>query len=74
MSSFSRPMVMTERQRQFREQYRANISPFYSGLLHVGVMYSVGISLLMYVFRQLDSATWAWLMVLPVAVAGNFLE
>ena len=74
MSSFSRPMVMTERQRQFREQYRANISPFYSGLLHVGVMYAVGISLLIYVFRQLDSATWAWLMVLPVAVAGNFLE
>ncbi len=74
MTSFSRPMVMTERQRRFRETYRANISPFYNGLLHVGVMYAVGISLLTYCFGQLDLATWAWLMVLPVAVAGNFGE
>ena len=67
-------MVMTERQRRFRETYRANISPFYNGLLHVGVMYAVGISLLTYCFGQLNLATWAWLMVLPVAVAGNFGE
>ena len=65
MNSFSRPMAMTERQRRFRETYRANISPFYNGLLHVGVMYAVGISLLVYCFQQLDQATWAWLMVLP---------
>jgi hypothetical protein len=74
MTNFSKPMVMTERQRRFRETYRANISPFYNGLLHVGVMYAVGISLLVYCFQQLDQATWAWLMVLPVAVAGNFGE
>ena len=74
MTSFSRPMAMTERQRRFRETYRANISPFYNGLLHVGVMYAVDISLLAYCFDQLDQATWAWLMVLPVAVAGNFGE
>ena len=74
MTNFSKPMVMTERQRRFRETYRANISPFYNGLLHVGVIYAVGISLLVYCFQQLDQATWAWLMVLPVAVAGNFGE
>ena len=53
MSAFLRPMVMTERQRAFREQYRANISPFYSGLLHVLVMYGVGAGLLVYSAGQL---------------------
>jgi hypothetical protein len=65
MTTFSKPMVMTERQRRFRDTYRANISPFYNGLLHVGVMYAVGIGLLLFCFNQLDHATWAWLMVLP---------
>ena len=36
--------MMTERQRRFREQYVAGISPWYNGLLHVGVMYAAGIS------------------------------
>jgi hypothetical protein len=55
MTNFSKPMVMTERQRRFRDTYRANISPFYNGLLHVAVMYAVGISLLVYCFGQLDA-------------------
>lgn len=74
MSGFSKPMFMTERQRLFRDRYRANISPFYHGLLHIGVMYLVGLGLLAYCFNQLNNASWAWLMVLPVAVAGNFAE
>ena len=36
--------MMTERQRKFREQYRAAISPWYSGVLHIGVMYTAGIA------------------------------
>jgi hypothetical protein len=32
--------MMTERQRKFREQYRAAISRYYSGWVHIGVMYS----------------------------------
>ena len=74
MSSFSKPMVMTQRQQRFREAYRANISPFYNGVLHVGVMYLVGVSLLVFCFDQLNQASWSWLVVLPVAVAGNFGE
>jgi len=35
--------MMTERQRRFREQYVASISPWYHGLLHAGVMYVAGI-------------------------------
>ena len=31
--------MMTERQRKFREKYVAEISPWYNGLLHIGVTY-----------------------------------
>ena len=36
--------MMTERQRNFRRDYVAQISPWYNGLVHVGVMYAAGIS------------------------------
>jgi hypothetical protein len=36
--------MMTERQRNFRRQYIAQISPWCSGLVHVGVMYAAGIA------------------------------
>ena len=31
---------MTDRQRLFRARYKSEISPYYSGLVHVGVMYA----------------------------------
>ena len=74
MNTFSKPMVMTERQAQFRESYKNKISPFYNGLLHIAVMYGVGISLIYYCAQQLHDASWAWLTVVPVAIAGNFVE
>ena len=40
--------MMTERQRKFREQYRAAISRYYSGCVHIGVMYSAGIAAIWY--------------------------
>ena len=36
--------MMTERQRKFREQYVAQISPWYNGLVHVIVTFGVGIA------------------------------
>ena len=33
----------TERQLKFRDQYRAQIHPLYSGPLHIGVIYVVGL-------------------------------
>lgn len=65
---------MSERQRKFRENYKANISPAYNGLLHVIVMYAVGISALVYCFRQLEGVTWEWLLAIPVFLAGNLVE
>jgi hypothetical protein len=66
--------MMTERQRRFREQYVANISPWYSGLVHILVMYSAGIGLIAWCVSRMQDPTWEWLLILPVAIAGNFAE
>jgi hypothetical protein len=66
--------MMTERQREFRRQYIAQISPWYSGLVHVGVMYAAGITAIWWCVSRMHGATWEWLLVVPVAIAGNFAE
>ena len=66
--------MMTERQRRFREQYRAAISRWYSGLLHIGVMYGAGVAAIWYCVSQLQNARWEWLLLIPVLIAGNFAE
>lgn len=65
---------MSERQRKFREEYKANISPAYNGLLHVLVIYAVGIATLVYCFNQLSNVGWEWLIVIPVFIGGNLVE
>ena len=66
--------MMTERQRSFREQYKADISPFYNGLVHIAVMYGVGIGAIWWSLGRLSNATWEWLVLIPVFIAGNFVE
>ena len=66
--------MMTERQRKFRENYKSNINPLYNGLLHIGVMYAVGIAAIYYCLTHLQGATWEWFLVIPIFLAGNFLE
>jgi hypothetical protein len=66
--------MMTERQRKFREQYKADISPLYNGLLHVAVLYAAGVAAIWYCVHQLHAAGWEWLLAIPVFLAGNFIE
>lgn len=66
--------MMTDRQRKFREQYKSEVSPLYNGLLHIAVMYGLGIAALVYCYHQLAGVTWEWLVVIPVFLAGNFVE
>lgn len=66
--------MMTEKQRKFREQYKGRISPFYNGLLHITVIYIAGISAIGYCLSQIQEARWEWLLMLPVFLAGNFVE
>jgi hypothetical protein len=66
--------MMTERQRSFRQAYKADISPLYNGLLHVAVLYGVGTAAIWYCASQLRAAHGEWLLVIPVFLAGNFAE
>lgn len=66
--------TMTERQRKFREEYKADISPLYNGLLHVAVLYAAGVAAIWYCVHQLHAAGWEWLLAIPVFIAGNFVE
>jgi hypothetical protein len=66
--------MMTERQRQFRETYISQISPWYHGLVHIGVMYGAGIAAIWWCVSRMQDPTWEWLLILPVAIAGNFGE
>ena len=66
--------MMTDRQRQFREKYVAQISPWYNGLIHIGVMYTAGIAAIVWCVSRMQNPTWEWLLILPVAIAGNFGE
>jgi hypothetical protein len=66
--------MMTDRQRKFREQYVANISPWYNGLVHIVVTYGVGLAAIAWCVSRMQDARWEWLLVIPVAIAGNFAE
>lgn len=66
--------MITERQARFRESYLQQISPWYHGLLHIGVMYSAGIAAIVWCVSQLRDPGWEWLLILPIALAGNFVE
>lgn len=66
--------VMSERQRKFREHYMAQVRPGYSGLLHIGVIYLVGIAAITYCVSQLSGARWEWLLIVPVFVFSNLFE
>lgn len=66
--------MITERQLKFREQYKSDISPMYNGLLHIVVMYIVAIGAVTYAVSRLQQPTWEWLLIVPVFLAGNFVE
>ena len=66
--------MMSERQKQYRDEYQAQIHPYYSGLVHVGVMYAVGLSVIAFCLWRMQGAAWEWLLVVPVFVVSNLFE
>jgi hypothetical protein len=62
------------RQVRFREDYRSNIYPTYSGALHIGVIYVVGIAMISFCTSRLEAAGWEWLLVVPVFFFSNLFE
>ena len=66
--------MMSERQRKFREEYQAQIHPLYNGLVHIGVMYAVGVATIAWCASRLQGAAWEWLLVVPVFFFSNLFE
>ena len=66
--------MVSERQLKFRQKYKDNISPAYNGVLHITVMYAAGIAAIYYCATKLVGASWEWLLVIPVFLAGNLFE
>ena len=67
--------MMPKRQAEFRADYRPRISPWYSGTLHVVVIYAIGIAALIYFIRHIHNPSWAeWLVVPAVFLACNLFE
>jgi hypothetical protein len=47
----------TERQLGFRREYQAQIHPLYSGPLHIGVIYLIGLGAIAWCISRLQHAT-----------------
>jgi fatty acid hydroxylase family protein len=58
--------MLSKRQEAFRADYRPRISPWYSGLLHVFVIYAIGFAALAYCIPHIQSPSLAEWMVVPV--------
>lgn len=67
--------MMSQRQAEFRADYRPRISPWYSGPLHVFVIYAIGGAALAFCIPHIHRPTVAeWLVVPVVFLACNGFE
>jgi hypothetical protein len=64
----------SERQTAFRAAYRSSIHPLYNGVVHIGVIYVVGLAVISWCVSRLEGATWEWLLVVPVFFFSNLFE
>ena len=46
--------------------------PLYSGPVHIGVIYVVGLSMIAWCVSRLENASWEWLLVIPVFICVAF--
>ena len=65
---------MSDRQRGFRADYIAQIRKGYSGLVHIGVIFIVGLAVIGWCVSRLVGASWEWLLVIPVFCFSNIFE
>ena len=66
---------MSDKQRDYRAEYRSRIVGWYNGYFHVAVIYALGAALLYVYLAHLDAVSWwEWLTVPVVFVLCNFFE
>src|ERR1700674_99525 len=64
-----------ERQRLFRERFVANTPKWYRGEYHLIFMLLVTLGTMAYCGAHIENAkTWEWLLILPIALFGNWVE
>ena len=67
--------MMPKRQEAFRADYRPRISPWYSGWLHVAVIYAIGgVALAYYIPHIHQPSLFEWLIVPATLFATNVFE
>src|SRR5437660_11338482 len=62
-----------ERKLKFRNEYQAQIHPLYSGEVHIGVIYVVGLTAIACSASPMHGASWDWLLVVPVLAFCNLV-
>jgi len=67
--------MMSERQMNFRKEYRSRIAGWYNGYIHVLVIYTIGLTAL-YLYSQHISGVlwWEWLTIPAIIVICNVFE
>lgn len=66
---------MSSNYRLFRQRYRAQISPFYSGWLHMATVAITGLLVISYSLLQLQSPSWQQWLTVPITILlVNFAE
>jgi len=63
-----------ERQRLFREKFLAETPHWYHGVYHLGFTLLVTGAAMWYSWIHIDDAKWQWLLVIPIALFGNWVE
>ena len=66
---------MTDKQRNYRAEYRSRIAGWYNGWLHVAVIYGIGLTAMFIYFQNIQSvAWWEWLTIPVVFLLCNIFE
>ncbi|WP_374446577.1 hypothetical protein [Stella sp.] len=67
--------MMSQRQAAFRADFRRRVSPWYSGLAHVAMIYGIGFAGIWYFAQQIGSPAWYEWLIVPVAFTlANIFE
>jgi hypothetical protein len=66
---------MTPRQRAYRAEYRSRIAGWYEGVVHVAIIYTIGLAALyIYIANIRAAAWWEWLTIPIVFLLCNLFE
>ena len=67
--------MLGEKQKAFRQSYRSRIGGWYNGMLHVAVIYIIGITAMWIYIQHIDNVLWwEWLTIPVVGLACNLFE